>query len=63
MLHCLSWLIGLNDKVSGQWSTANGSVISVSPLSGVAEVVGEGTTQGKQILLCSVGSTGQDKFM
>ncbi|CAB4305668.1 unnamed protein product [Prunus armeniaca] len=36
---------GLNDKVSGQWSTANGSVISVSPLSGVAEVVGEGTTQ------------------
>lgn len=36
---------GLNDQISGQWFTANGSVISVSPLSGVAEVIGEGTTQ------------------
>ncbi|KAM0958021.1 hypothetical protein EV1_023125 [Malus domestica] len=36
---------GLNDEISGRWRTANGSVISVSPLSGVAEVIGEGTTQ------------------
>lgn len=48
MLQFLPWWIGLNDEISGRWGTANGSVISVSPLSGVAEVVGEGTTQGKQ---------------
>ncbi|KAI5409931.1 hypothetical protein KIW84_055403 [Lathyrus oleraceus] len=36
---------GLNDKVSGKWSTTNGSVISVDMLSGVAKAVGEGSTQ------------------
>ncbi|PRQ54034.1 putative invasin/intimin cell-adhesion [Rosa chinensis] len=36
---------GLNDQISGRWLTANESVISVSPLSGEAEVIGEGTTQ------------------
>ncbi|KAI5433340.1 hypothetical protein KIW84_020574 [Lathyrus oleraceus] len=36
---------GLNDKVSGKWSTTNGSVISVDMLSGVAKAVGEGSAQ------------------
>ncbi|XP_004304654.1 PREDICTED: nuclear pore membrane glycoprotein 210-like [Fragaria vesca subsp. vesca] len=36
---------GLNDQISGRWLTANESVISVSPLSGEAEVIGEGSTQ------------------
>ncbi|KAF5479668.1 hypothetical protein F2P56_000470 [Juglans regia] len=33
---------GLHDQVSGQWFTANESVISVNMLSGIAEAIGEG---------------------
>ncbi|KAI4350639.1 hypothetical protein L6164_005077 [Bauhinia variegata] len=36
---------GLNDKVSGKWLTANGSVISVDTISGMAEAIGEGSAQ------------------
>ncbi|XP_050383609.1 nuclear pore complex protein GP210 [Argentina anserina] len=36
---------GLNDQISGRWLNGNESVISVSPLSGEAEVIGVGTTQ------------------
>ncbi|KAE8021482.1 hypothetical protein FH972_007367 [Carpinus fangiana] len=36
---------GLNDQVSGRWFTADASIISVDTLSGVAEAVGEGSTQ------------------
>lgn len=38
-------LEGLNDEVSGQWFTGNASVISVDMQSGIAEAVGEGSTQ------------------
>ncbi|KAK7266029.1 hypothetical protein RIF29_18668 [Crotalaria pallida] len=36
---------GLNDKVSGQWFSTNGSVVSVDKLSGMAKAVGEGSVQ------------------
>ncbi|EXC20346.1 hypothetical protein L484_020567 [Morus notabilis] len=36
---------GLNDHVSGHWVTADSSVISVDIPSGIAEAVGDGTTQ------------------
>lgn len=36
---------GLDEQVSGQWFTANESVISVDMLSGRAEAIGEGSTQ------------------
>lgn len=39
-------LVGLNDQVSGKWFTANESVVSVEMPSGIAEAVGEGSTQG-----------------
>ena len=39
-------VIGLNDHVSGHWITANSSVVSVDMPSGIAEAVGDGTTQG-----------------
>lgn len=37
---------GLNDKVSGQWFTTNGSVVSVDAVSGVAKAIREGSAQG-----------------
>ncbi|KAK4603548.1 hypothetical protein RGQ29_012174 [Quercus rubra] len=36
---------GLNDQVPGKWLTANESVVSVDMPSGIAEAVGEGSTQ------------------
>ncbi|XP_027187547.1 nuclear pore complex protein GP210 isoform X1 [Cicer arietinum] len=36
---------GLNDKVSGQWFTTNGSVVSVDAVSGVAKAIREGSAQ------------------
>lgn len=39
-------MIGLNDHVSGHWVTANPNVLSIDILSGTAEAIGEGTTQG-----------------
>ncbi|KAK4272113.1 hypothetical protein QN277_020709 [Acacia crassicarpa] len=36
---------GLEDNVSGQWFTSNGSVVSVDRLSGMAEALGEGSAQ------------------
>lgn len=41
-------MVGLNDQVSGRWFTANASIISVDTLSGIAEAVGEGSTQGNE---------------
>lgn len=35
---------GLRDSASGQWFSANGSIVSVERLSGKAEAIGEGTT-------------------
>ena len=42
------YIIGLKDKVSGQWLSGNESVISLDVLSGEAQAVGEGTTQGTE---------------
>lgn len=39
-------LAGLEDSLSGQWFTSNGSVISVDRLSGLAEAFGEGSAEG-----------------
>ena len=39
-------MVGLNDQDSGKWFTANESVVSVDMPSGIAEAVGEGSTQG-----------------
>ena len=39
-------MVGLNDQVPGKWLTANESVVSVDMPSGIAEAVGEGSTQG-----------------
>jgi hypothetical protein len=39
-------MVGLNDQVSGKWFTANESVVSVDMPSGIAEIIGEGSTQG-----------------
>ena len=39
-------MVGLNDQVPGKWFTANESVVSVDMPSGIAEAVGEGSTQG-----------------
>ncbi|KAK7266454.1 hypothetical protein RIF29_19098 [Crotalaria pallida] len=45
---------GLNDKVSGQWFSTNGSVVSVDKLSGMAKAVGEPTRHGKSKLQTTV---------
>lgn len=41
-------MVGLHDQVSGQWFTANESVISVNMLSGIAEAIGEGAALGNE---------------
>lgn len=39
-------MVGLNDQMFGRWLSANETVISVDTMSGKAEAIGYGTTQG-----------------
>lgn len=39
-------MAGLNDQMFGRWLSANETVISVDTMSGKAEAIGYGTTQG-----------------
>ena len=41
-------VLGLSDTVFGQWFTTNGSVVSVGPISGMVEAIGEGSAQGAE---------------
>lgn len=39
-------MVGLNDQMFGRWLSANETVISVDMMSGKAEAIGYGSTQG-----------------